>query len=170
MIRSKRFPEKKDLVINGFIVKCQKCLLRLEWEQQDGTSRTIKVKPCPDCTTTVNKRVGVAELRELLLSQTRRVPRMDAEERLGVHLGRMNPALPYWEQKLNKRVSDFVYTVGELKKPYLTPQAREEIEQQMKKNREALITTVLAVGGDTLFEEEEQVERNGGDGSCNCND
>jgi len=168
MIRSKRFPEKKDFVIRGFVVKCEKCLLRLDWEQQDGGIRAIKVKPCPKCTTVVTKRVGVAELRELLLPP----PSSPRVERL------IPRFTPLWLRDLEAMFAAFTFTVRELKRGYLlTPTARQELEEKLGENREVLITAVLALSStapeDSLFEEEEQVEGNGGgeeEGSCNCND
>ena len=181
MIRGLRI-EKKDLVFGNFRVKCGKCKRYLTWEQREGISRVIEADPCPDCTTVVNKKVGVEELRQMVLLdravQAERILNVVEPPRVERSVPRFTPAQtlmakPLWLLDLEAKLAAFTFTVRELKRgSLLTPTAREELEEKLKENREVLITTVLKLSStaleDTLLEE--RVEEPAEDGSCNCND
>ena len=190
MIRGLRI-EKKDLVFVNFRVKCGKCKRYLTWEQREGISRVIEADPCPDCTTVVNKKVGVEELRQMVLldraAQAERIlnavlppPETEPLEppRVERSVPRFTPAQtlmakPLWLLDLEAKLAAFTFTVRELKRgSLLTPTAREELEEKLKENREVLITTVLKLSSTALEDSllEERVEEPAEDGSCNCND
>ena len=122
--------QKKTLVIRMFRVRCEKCDQLLEWRQEVGNSRTIRVVPCEKCSTTVTKMLTIGDLRQLTseaLAQSRR----EAEREDGAP----QEAKVTWQQQLEGLLAQVCYCLRESESSDLTATAVVELEATLKESR-----------------------------------